>query len=289
MAKAIRLDGKKPTKLVFTAEVDAKTILAGDVGEMKSTFEKAEDGRSFVAGNSVIGHLRGQRGAFGGWEITGESRAVKGYTFRHPRSDANIVVASTATELALMFPETVRWEAAIKAAYLKKAGKVTGATVYTGTGEYDLLELDSNRGDGGIIKLRPESPVLEFTVEARGDTLLAGAISQIRDTVERGRNGKSFRMGDDRLGHLEGKKGAMGGWTVTGDSRIVKGVRLTHERADMNVVINAAAKQLALMFADVNNQGAAIKRAFLAKSGTITEATMECGGRSFDVLDNAPG
>ena len=134
-----------------------------------------------------------------------------------------------------------------------------------------------------------QKPILEFTASVDAATFLKSKIQEIKGTANIAEDGKSFQMGNDDTGHLSGKKGAFGGWKINGESRDVSDVEFKHPKADVKVVVEATAVELAVMFADTKSMASAISQAHGLKPDQIDEATIHTADSSYDVLDDAPG
>ena len=132
-------------------------------------------------------------------------------------------------------------------------------------------------------------PVLEFTASVDAATFLKSKVQEMKGTANVAEDGKSFQMGNDDTGHLTGRKGTFGSWKINGESRGASDIEFKHPKADVKVVVEATAVEMAVMFADTNNMASAIAQAHGLKPDQIDEATIHTADGSYDVLDNAPG
>lgn len=132
-------------------------------------------------------------------------------------------------------------------------------------------------------------PVLEFTASVDAATFLKSKVQEMKGTANVAEDGKSFQMGNDDTGHLTGKRVTFGSWKINGESRGASDIEFKHPKADVKVVVEATAVEMAVMFADTNNMASAIAQAHGLKPDQIDEATIHTADGSYDVLDNAPG
>ncbi len=137
----------------------------------------------------------------------------------------------------------------------------------------------------------PINLTVEFVADA--DKLLREDINYYKKTADIGEEEKTFAMGDDTVGHVEGKiVGAIGfrRWEINGLSHETEGMKWEFpKKCEVTEVTNEMARRLAVLSADVKDMIKRLKQEYGIKGGNIQSATIEHDGYEYDVIDNEPG
>ncbi|MGH1376072.1 MAG: hypothetical protein ACRBCK_06955 [Alphaproteobacteria bacterium] len=135
---------------------------------------------------------------------------------------------------------------------------------------------------GGKITLK-----VEFETDA--DKFLKPEIDYFKKGASIGDKEKTFGMGDNNVGRVEGHKTLTGKWKVNGLSEAVENMSWTFPRVDVSEVTGEMARRLAVLSSDVKDMSKSLKNHHNIASGQVTKATLDDGEYTYNIIDNTPG